>query len=155
MKYSRHTKILEIIEQTPIETQEELCERLRQMNYEVTQATVSRDIKDLKLVKVIGENGRYRYAAAPNDTNLLSDKLLAVFAHAFVSVDYANNIVVVKTLPGMAQAVASTVDTLKNTGILGSIGGDDTVMIICRTEKYAEDLVGQFRLIVNESGNMG
>jgi len=149
MKYSRHTKILEIIENESIETQDELCDKLRELNYDVTQATVSRDIKDLKLIKVIAESGKYKYAAVPNDINQMSDKMLAVFSHAFVSVDYAENLAVIKTLPGMAQAVASTVDSLKNAGILGSIGGDDTVMIVCRSEKYAGDLVGKFKTIIN------
>lgn len=148
MKYSRHAKILEIIEAEPIETQEELCARLKALDFEVTQATVSRDIKELKLVKVIGEGGRYRYAAAaPNDMNQISDKMLAVFAHAFLSADYADHLTVIKTLPGMAQAVASTVDSLKNPGILGSIGGDDTVLIICRTESYAKELAETFKNI--------
>ena len=148
MKYSRHAKILEIIENNSVETQEELCRRLKELKYNVTQATVSRDIKDLKLTKVISENGRYKYAVIPNEINQISDKMLAVFSHAFISIDYANNIVVIKTLPGMAQAVASTVDSLKNAGILGSIGGDDTVMVVCRTEKYAEDLVVKFKDIL-------
>ncbi len=147
MKYSRHAKILEIIEAEPIETQEELCAKLRGLDFEVTQATVSRDIKELKLVKVIGENGKYRYAAANNDLNQISDKMLAVFAHAFVSADCADHLTVIKTLPGMAQAVASTVDSLKNPGILGSIGGDDTVLIICRTESYARELAETFKNI--------
>ena len=149
MKYNRQSKILELIENCPVETQEELCDRLRELDFNVTQATVSRDIKELKIIKVTDESGRSKYAAAPGDINLMSDKMLAVFAHAFLSVDYANNIVVIKTLPGMAQAVASTVDSLKNTGILGSIGGDDTVMVVCRTEKYAESLVENILRLTN------
>ncbi len=147
MKYSRKAKILEIIEAEPIETQEELCEKLRELDFEVTQATVSRDMKELKLVKAIGENGKYRYAAATNDFNQISEKMLAVFAHAFVSADYADHLAVIKTLPGMAQAVATTVDSLKNPGILGSIGGDDTVLIICRTEQYAKEVAETFKNI--------
>ncbi len=151
MKYKRFAKILEIIENTPVETQEELCERLKAAGFDVTQATISRDIKDLKLVKVIGDNGKYRYAVAPEDINRMMGKMLAVFSHAFISVDYANNIAVVKTLPGMAQAVASTIDSLKDSGILGSIGGDDTIMIVCRSEKSAKELAIKFESIVKKS----
>lgn len=148
MKYNRHAKILEIIDIYDIETQDELCEKLKDMGYEVTQATVSRDIKELKLVKVMGDNSVYKYAAMQDIDNLISDKLLMVFAHAFVSVDYANNIVVVKTLPGMAQAVASTVDSMKFQEIVGTIAGDDTLMIIARTERHAEELVNTFTKMV-------
>ena len=151
MKYTRHARILEIIENFDIETQEDLCVKLKEQNFNVTQATVSRDIKDLKLIKVINKEGKYKYAAATDNMSQMSDKMLAVFAHAFISADYANNVTVVKTLPGMAQAVASTVDSLKNAGILGSIGGDDTVMIMCRTEKHAEDLVAEFQKILDRN----
>jgi len=150
MKYNRQSKILELIENMPVETQDELCDKLRELNFNATQATVSRDIKELKLIKVIGEDGKYKYAAASGGINQMSEKMLAVFAHAFLSVDYANNIVVIKTLPGMAQAVASTVDSIKNAGILGSIGGDDTVTVICRTEKYAEGLMESILLLTRQ-----
>lgn len=148
MKYNRHAKILEIIDNNDIETQDELCEKLKEMGYNVTQATVSRDIKELKLVKVMADGGNYKYAVMQDVDNLISDKLLAVFSHAFVSADYANNIIVVKTLPGMAQAVASTIDSMKLQEILGTIAGDDTLIIIVRTERYAEELVDKFTRLV-------
>ncbi|HHV98057.1 MAG TPA: arginine repressor [Clostridiaceae bacterium] len=144
MKYSRHAKILEIIDKEVIETQEELAERLRSMGVEVTQATISRDIKELRLIKVMTEDGRYRYASIGKSENVVTDRLLKVFAESYVSSDYANNIVVVKTLPGMAQAAASAIDSLKWNEILGTIAGDDTIMIVCRAEKIAEDLVDKF-----------
>ena len=148
MKYSRHAKILELIEQYHIETQEELAERLREHGMDVTQATVSRDIKELRLIKVMSDNGSYRYASiSPNESNI-SNKLLRVFAESFVSCDYANNLLVVKTLPGMAQAAASAVDSLKWADIVGTIAGDDTIMIVCRTEKIAEELVGRFNRMI-------
>lgn len=144
MKYSRQAKILELIERYVIETQEELAEKLKEVGMDVTQATVSRDIKELRLIKVMTEDGRYKYAPFSQTENMLSNKLLTVFSESFVSCDYANNIVIVKTLPGMAQAAASAVDSLKWTEILGTIAGDDTIMIVCRAEKFAEELVEKF-----------
>jgi len=144
MKYSRQAKILELIDKYVIETQEELAEKLKEVGMDVTQATVSRDIKELRLIKVMTEDGRYKYAPFSQTENMLTNKLLTVFSESFVSCDYANNIVIVKTLPGMAQAAASAVDSLKWTEILGTIAGDDTIMIVCRAEKFAEELVERF-----------
>ncbi|MCX7710371.1 MAG: arginine repressor [Clostridia bacterium] len=144
MKYNRHAKILELIERNAIETQEELVEKLKELGMDVTQATVSRDIKELRLIKVMMEDGRYRYAALAHNEGSISNKLLTIFIEAFVSCDYANNIVIVKTLSGMAQAAASAVDSLKWTEIVGTIAGDDTIMIVCRAEKIAEELVNKF-----------
>ena len=148
MKYNRHAKILEIIENNIIETQEEIADRLKDMDMDVTQATISRDIKELRLTKVMTEDGRYKYASITQNENTVSDRLLTIFAESFVSGDYANNIVVVKTLPGMAQAAASAVDSLKWTEIIGTIAGDDTIMIICRAEKFAEKMVDRFNKMV-------
>lgn len=144
MKYNRHGRILDIVENNDIETQEELVEKLKEQGMDVTQATVSRDIKELKLIKVMTDNGRYKYASiAPNENNI-SNKLLKVFAESYISSDYANNIVVVKTLPGMAQASASAIDSIKGAEILGTIAGDDTLMIVCRAEVIAEKMVEKF-----------
>ena len=148
MKYNRHAKILEIIEKNVIETQEELAEKLRESGMDVTQATVSRDIKELRLIKVATSDNRYRYASITQNDSTVSSKLINVFNESFVSSDYANNIVVIKTLPGMAQASASAVDSLKWPEILGTIAGDDTIMIICRAEKIAEKLVEKFNRLV-------
>src|SRR5690606_829293 len=146
--YTRHAKILELIEKYPIETQEELAEKLREHGMDVTQATVSRDIKELRLIKVMSDDGTYRYASITRSENNISNKLLTVFTESFVSCDYANNIVVVKTLPGMAQAAASAVDALKWPEIVGTIAGDDTIMIVCRAEKIAEELVSKFNRMI-------
>jgi transcriptional regulator of arginine metabolism len=148
MKYSRHAKIIEIIEKSVIETQEEIAEKLKELGFDVTQATVSRDIKELRLIKVMTEDGRYKYAPFTQSENTISNKLLNIFSESFVSSDYANNIVILKTLPGMAQACASAIDSLKWTEIVGTIAGDDTVMIICRAEKIAEELVNRFNKMV-------
>jgi transcriptional regulator of arginine metabolism len=144
VKYNRHAKILELIESNIIETQEELAEKLRESGIEVTQATVSRDIKELRLIKVATGNGHYKYAQINPIENGVSAKLLTIFSESFISSDYANNIVVVKTLPGMAQAAASAIDSLKWFEIVGTIAGDDTIMIVCRAEKIAEELVNKF-----------
>ncbi|HHY23492.1 MAG TPA: arginine repressor [Clostridiaceae bacterium] len=144
MKYNRHAKILELIDQYSIETQDELAEKLKQEGMDVTQATISRDIKELRLVKVLTEDGKSKYASITQSDGDISNKLLRVFTEAFVSGDYANNIIIVKTLPGMAQAAASAIDSLKWYEIVGTIGGDDTVLIVCRAELIAEKLVDRF-----------
>lgn len=148
MKYNRHAKILEIVDRHEIETQDELAERLRAIGVEVTQATISRDIKELRLVKVLGSAGKYRYAVVNHDAAALSDRLLIILREAFTSCDYANNILVVKTLPGMAQAVASSIDALGWYEVLGTIAGDDTLMIVCRAEQFAEELMERFTRMV-------
>ncbi|NLF43445.1 MAG: DeoR family transcriptional regulator, partial [Bacteroidales bacterium] len=104
MKYNRHAKILEIIENHDIVTQDELVERLKSQGMDVTQATISRDIKELRLVKVMTPEGKAKYTAMNNDSGILSEKLLAILRGGYVSSDYANNILVVKTLPGLASA---------------------------------------------------
>jgi transcriptional regulator of arginine metabolism len=144
MKYSRHAKILEIIEKNSIETQDELADILKNGGMDVTQATVSRDIKELRLTKVMTDDGRYKYASLSHSENPITNKLLTIFTESFISCDYGNNIVVVKTLPGMAQAAASAIDSLKMTEIIGTIAGDDTIMIVCRAEKIAYDIVNKF-----------
>lgn len=143
MKYSRHAKILELIEKYQIETQEELADKLKEHGMDVTQATVSRDIKELRLIKVMADDEHYRYASVSQSEGSINNKLLTIFTESFVSCDYANNIVVVKTLPGMAQASASAVDMLKWPEIVGTIAGDDTIMIVCRAELIAEELVNR------------
>jgi transcriptional regulator of arginine metabolism len=148
MKYNRHAKILEIIEQNIIDTQEELVEKLKAAGMDVTQATISRDIKELRLAKVLTEDGRYRYAPIAQTDSVLSNRLLTIFSESFISSDYANNIAVVKTLPGMAQAAASAIDALKWPEIIGTIAGDDTIMIVCRAEKIAEEIVNKFGRMV-------
>lgn len=152
MKYERHAMIIEIIMNHDVETQDDLAGKLREMGMEVTQATVSRDIKELRLVKVMSDNGRYKYAPMESGTSGISEKLIKVFRESFKSCDYANNIVIVKTLPGMAQAAASAVDSMKSSGVAGTIAGDDTVMIVCRAEIMAEELTKKFERMVSTKG---
>jgi transcriptional regulator of arginine metabolism len=148
MKYSRHAKILEIIDKNVIETQEELAEKLKELGMDVTQATVSRDIKELRLIKVMSKEGQSRYASMEQSDTNNTNRLLTILMESVLSTDYANNIVVVKTLPGMAQAAASAIDSLKWVDIVGSIAGDDTIMIICRAEMIAEEMVNRFSKMV-------
>ena len=147
MKYDRHSAILDLIQREEIETQEELASKLRGLGFEVTQSTVSRDIKELRLVKVAGGKGGLHYAAIQTGGLNVPEKLIPVFSHAFVSADNASHLVVVKTLSGMAQALASAVDSMKLSGILGSVAGDDTVLIICKTELQAEEIVASLHEI--------
>lgn len=145
MKNKRHMAILDIISNSEIETQEELIEKLEEKGFNVTQATVSRDIKELKLVKINGINHKTKYSALAGQALTIPEQLMPVFTHGFVSADYANNLVIVKTLPGMAQAVASAIDALKLSETLGTIAGDDALMIVCRTDIYAENVVATLK----------
>jgi len=151
MKYNRHAKILDLIERYEIETQDDLAEKLKNIGMDVTQATISRDIKELRLAKVMTAEGKGKYAPVSQDSSMLNERLLIILREAFVSSDYANNILIIKTLDGMAQAVASSIDALNWYEIVGTIAGDDTIMIICRAEKYAEELMERFNKTVRGS----
>ncbi|HHV60435.1 MAG TPA: arginine repressor [Clostridiaceae bacterium] len=151
MKYNRHAKILEIIENNVIRTQEEIAEKLKEMGMEVTQATISRDIKELRLIKVMNEDGRYVYAPFNQAENTLSSKLMTILTQSFVSCDYTNNMIIMKTLSGMAQAAASAIDALNWPEIVGTIAGDDTIMIVCRAEKIAEEISNKFNRMIDRS----
>ncbi len=137
MKKNRHEKIIEIIGQREIETQEELARALRESGYEVTQATVSRDIRELKLTKMQIGNGRQKYVIMRGHDAQLSDKYIRVLRDAFVSMDQAQNIIVMKTVSGMAMAVAAALDALHIPQIVGCIAGDDTIMMAIRTSEDA------------------
>ena len=133
MKGNRHQKIIELVDNYNIETQEELAERLKEEGYQVTQATVSRDIRALKLSKVSCGNGKQKYIAIKQEDTHLSGKYIRVLKDGFVSMDKAQNILVIKTVSGMAMAVAAAVDALEMEEIVGSIAGDDTIMAAVRT----------------------
>ena len=132
MKLERHSKIVELIGKYEIETQEELAERLNQEGYKVTQATVSRDIRELKLTKIQSENGRQRYMVMQNQT-AFSDKYIRILKDGYVSMDMAQNILVIKTVSGMAMAVAAALDAIHFHEIVGCIAGDDTIMCAVRS----------------------
>ena len=149
MKLSRHSKILDLITKYNIDTQEELAKKLSEDGYNVTQATVSRDIKDLKLVKVLDDTGVYKYAQSVAKENSASDKNLnSILVNSVTKVDYAINSVVIKTHSGMAQAVGFVLDSLEIEEILGCVAGDDTVLCITKTEKIAAKLAEKINLMV-------
>ncbi|MCI6552264.1 MAG: arginine repressor [Lachnospiraceae bacterium] len=133
MKKNRHCKIIELIENHDIETQDELAGRLREAGFQVTQATVSRDIRELALSKISTGDGRQKYVFFRQDDNRLGEKYIRVLRDGFLSMDMAQNILVVRTVPGMAMAVAAAIDAMKLREIVGSIAGDDTIMMAVRT----------------------
>jgi transcriptional regulator of arginine metabolism len=143
-KGQRHIKIRDIITNNDIETQDELVEELKLAGYNVTQATVSRDIKELHLVKVPLTDGRYKYSLPADQPYNPLQKLKRLLVDAFVRIDSANNLLVMKMLPGNAQAICALIDNLNWQEILGTIGGDDTCLIICRSEEDAKIISGKF-----------
>ena len=150
MKKSRHEKIKELVEQYEIETQEELANRLKEAGYHVTQATVSRDIRELKLSKISGGDGRQRYTILPHNDHYLSDKYIRVLKDGFVSMDMAQNILVVKTVSGMAMAVGAALDNIGWKEIVGCIAGDDTIMCVIRTTEDTEAVMAELQKIVRK-----
>ena len=134
MKSNRQNAIIELIEEFEIETQEDMISRLRALGFDVTQATVSRDIRELKLTKVLTARGTYRYVKHRANHHEGNIKLNHAVVDSIIKADYSGNIVVVKTYPGLGMAVASGVDALNLDGVLGSIGGDDTIIIVTRNE---------------------
>lgn len=137
MKKNRHDAILALIEKENIGTQEELMLKLNEMGYKVTQATVSRDIKSLKLVKTPVSGGQYKYSFVKNETDDISDKYKSILTHSITSVDYAGNMAAVKCYSGMANAAAAALDNLMSSNILGTLAGDDTVFVLCKDEEAA------------------
>ncbi len=139
-KSERQSKILEIISNNVVSTQEDLVKRLNKQGYNVTQATMSRDLQELRITKMMLNDGTYKYATAKIPEISINEKMRAVFSQCLMSVDYANNIVVVKTFAGAAQAVAAALDSFVWDEIMGSIAGDDTIMVVVRNEKSAKQL---------------
>lgn len=152
MKQSRHEKIVELIESGEIETQEELAERLKEAGFAVTQATVSRDIRQLHLSKVPAGNGKQKYTILKQEEDSgLWDKYVRVLRDGFVSMDMAQNILVVKTVSGMAMAVAAAVDAMKFREIVGSIAGDDTIMMAVRSVEDTRIVMEKIREILGRT----
>lgn len=148
MKKERQSKILRLIEDYPIDTQEELQQRLYDAGFNITQATVSRDIKELRIVKMLDSNGIYRYAVNSSASSK-SIKYIDMFAHSAVSVAYSMNDVVIKCHPGMAQGACTSLDMMKCENVLGTLAGDDTIFVITKTEKDAEALCEMLQSIIN------
>ena len=150
MKKQRLIKIKELISKYDIDTQEELCEKLNEAGFAVTQATVSRDIRELRLTKIQSPNGGFKYALLVESEHYLSDKYLRVLKDGYISMDTAQNLLVVKTVSGMAMAVAAAIDSMKFSRTVGSIAGDDTIMIAFKSEKDADEVCEKIKSVIEE-----
>lgn len=148
MKLVRHKKILEIINSSDIETQDELAEALSENGFDVTQATVSRDIRILKLAKVMAVSGKYKYVSVEKDTMDFSNKLVKIFANTVLNAESVDNFVVIKTLSGSGSAAAEAIDSLGLTEIAGTIAGDNTIFILTRNKENADKLVDKIKSMI-------
>lgn len=148
MKAKRQALIREIVGEQSIQTQEELAEALREHGMVVTQATVSRDIKEMHLLKVLSEDGSYRYATMEKGNQGVNDRLIRMLADSVVEINSVNNLIVIRTLPGSAHVAAEAVDSLKWPELLGTIAGDNTILVIVRSNDEVDTIVRRFRSIV-------
>ena len=148
MKTIRQMAILDIIAKQDVETQEELAEALRARGIQVTQATVSRDIKELRLLKVLTPSGSYKYATADKAENGLNERFIRMLAESLLSVAASNNLIVVKTLSGSANVAAEALDSLHWPEILGTLAGDNTILLIIRSEAEAPDVVRRIQEMI-------
>jgi transcriptional regulator of arginine metabolism len=148
MKERRHAKILELIGKYSIDTQEELLRRLREEGFEVTQATVSRDIKELRLIKSLSADGKYKYSTSQENSKDFSSKFYSLFSDSAVAVDFARNTIVIKCLTGMANAVCASMDLIEWEDIVGTLAGDDTIFVLMREDASAERLAGELKKIL-------
>ena len=150
MKSARHQAILQLIQQHPIDRQEELLRHLHGLGFEVTQATVSRDIKELRIIKELTSFGTYRYTTAADELNgTFSSKLNTIFRQCITNFDYAQNMIVIHTLPGLAPAAASAIDAMNMSVVLGTIAGDDTVFIVMRDTNSAAAFCGEIHNLLD------
>ena len=145
MKRSRHDKIIEIIARNDVETQEQLASLLKEAGYDVTQATVSRDIRQMKLSKQVTEDGRQKYVYSTADSEAMQDKYVSVLKAGFVKMDVAQNLLVIKTVSGMAMALAAAIDAIDMPEVVGCIAGDDTIMIAIKSNEEALKAMDKFR----------
>lgn len=150
MKRNRHEKIVEIIAKNVVETQEQLAALLKEDGYDVTQATVSRDIRQMKLTKQVTEDGKQKYVYSTADPEVMQDKYVSVLKAGYVSMDVAQNILVIKTVSGMAMALATAIDALDFPQIVGCIAGDDTIMIAIKTNEEAVRVMEEIRDMITD-----
>lgn len=145
MKFQRQAKILDLIDRFEIETQEELTDHLRAMGYSTTQATVSRDIKELRLIKSLSaETGKYKYTAATaGAADSFTTRLRNIFRECVTEINAAQNMVVIKTLPGLGQAAAMAIDAMRASDVVGTLGGDDTVFVVMQDNESAARFCAQ------------
>ncbi|MFC5447972.1 transcriptional regulator AhrC/ArgR [Paenibacillus aestuarii] len=149
MKGQRHVKIREIITNNEIETQDELVESLRAAGFHVTQATVSRDIKELHLIKVPLDDGRYKYSMPADQRFNPLQRLRRALSDHFVSIDFTDNLVVVKCMPGTANTICALIDNMDWTEVMGTICGDDTILVICRGKENSQNFVNQIMSLLS------
>lgn len=149
MKSARQIAILEIIAERAIETQEELADTLRNRGFQVTQATVSRDIKELRLVKVLSANGAYRYATSDKSENSLNERLIRMFSETVVSITSAYNQIIIKTLSASASIAAETIDSLQWPEILGTIAGENTILMIVRSIEEVQTVIDRLNALMH------
>ncbi|MDE7390169.1 MAG: arginine repressor [Lachnospiraceae bacterium] len=147
MKKGRHSKIIELIRTNEISTQDELLLRLKDSGHNVTQATVSRDIKELNLIKLMSKSGKYCYATSSSKPSDVKSNLVPLFSSSVVSVEYAQNLVVIKTVPGMAQAVCTSIDAANFEEIIGSIAGDDTIFLAAKSTETAISVSSKLKVM--------
>ncbi|WKY46807.1 arginine repressor [Eubacteriaceae bacterium ES3] len=148
MKVARQLKIIEIIENNFIETQEELAQALKDSGFTVTQATISRDIKELKLIKVMNYEGKQHYAPLKDIGSIYNERVSAVFRESVLTIDYVENMIVIRTLPAMAQAAALAIDSMDWSEVVGTIAGDDTIFVLVRNRDLIEEIVGKFKKLM-------
>lgn len=148
MRNERHSRILRIIEEKIIGTQDELLDELLKFGIDVTQATISRDIKLLRLTKTLTTNGTYKYVSSEKAESAVYDRLIRVFSESVISIDYANNLIVLKTISAGAQAAAAAIDALDWEEIVGCVAGDDTILVIVRNNALVNDVTDRFILMM-------
>ncbi len=151
MKKNRHEAIISLIEKEEIGTQEELMQKLNDLGFKVTQATVSRDIKSLKLIKTPVRSGQYKYSLVQSDSQDYSAKYFSILSHSVTSVDFAGNMAVVKCFSGMAQAACAAMDNIEISNIVGTLAGDDTIFVLCRDDASAAGFKEFIEKIVHEN----
>lgn len=150
MKSQRQAKIMEIISTRNVETQEQLLAALQQEGFRGTQATISRDIKELRIVKELTSMGTYRYTTSSNEmSGSFSSRLNTIFKECVVNFDYAQNIIIIRTLPGLASAAGSAIDAMNFSTVVGTLAGDDTVMVVMRDNNAAAAFCGEIRSLIN------
>ncbi|QSX08932.1 arginine repressor [Alkalibacter rhizosphaerae] len=145
MKSERQEKILELIESNQIETQEELATKLKDLGFNVTQATVSRDIKELRLIKIMGSGGSYHYASFKENNSQMNERIVNVFRESVISVDHSGNLVILKTFSGAAMAASVAVDSLEWPEIVGCLAGDDTIFVAIREQEQVMPAMEKFK----------
>lgn len=148
MRYSRQNKILDIINSNEVETQERLVTLLKKSGYKVTQATISRDIKELQLVKILSSSGKYKYSVGTNNEQPVTDRFIKIFRDTILTVSSSGNIIVIKTLTGCANAACEAIDSLGVPHILGTIAGDNTIFVVSNEQANVSELVSRFNELI-------